>query len=72
MVIYAICHSTALSQDFLHRHSSYSDALKTFSGFQSKGLNTQDKEWMCTGVEAAWHNILNLMITAPRTYIIDQ
>lgn len=49
MVIYAICHSTALSQDF-STHSSYSEALKTFSGFQSKGLNTQDTQWMCIGV----------------------
>lgn len=52
MVIYAICHSTALSQDFSTR--AYSEALKTFSGFQSKGLNTQDTQrvWRCTGSRA--------------------
>lgn len=53
MVIYAICHSTALSKTFLNRHSSYGKALKKFSGFQSKGLNTQNKQWMYIGVEAA-------------------
>lgn len=27
---------------FLYTHSSYNEALKTFTGFKSKGLNTQD------------------------------
>lgn len=49
MVIYAICHSTALLRLF-YTLSSCSEALKTVSGFQSKGLNTQDTPWMCKAV----------------------
>lgn len=49
MVIYAICHSTALSAFSTHTHSPYREALKTLSGFQSKGLNTQDTQWVCVG-----------------------
>lgn len=41
MKIYAICHSTALLSDF-STHSSNREALKTNSGFMSKGFNTQD------------------------------